>query len=92
MIYRYESHLLLKIEHFFQVYKDLENKTVDVGGWGDVDEAYKIIKICSDRFDQIENKPEDYLVFLYNILMLNKKKQYSVKSVAFLFTFVFIHF
>jgi inorganic pyrophosphatase len=40
------------------VYKDLENKTVDVGGWGDVDEAYKIIKICSDRFDQIENKPE----------------------------------
>jgi inorganic pyrophosphatase len=35
---------------------DLENKTVDVGGWGDVDEAYKIIKICSDRFDQIEKK------------------------------------
>jgi inorganic pyrophosphatase len=34
------------------LYKDLENKTVDVGGWGDVDEAYKIIKICSDRFDQ----------------------------------------
>jgi inorganic pyrophosphatase len=30
---------------------------------GDVDEAYKIIKICSDRFDQIENKPE--MVFLY---------------------------
>jgi inorganic pyrophosphatase len=51
-------HLLKEIEHFFQVYKDLENKTVDVGGWGDVDEAYKIIKICSDRFDQIENKPE----------------------------------
>jgi inorganic pyrophosphatase len=49
---------LKEIEHFFQVYKDLENKTVDVGGWGDVDEAYKIIKICSDRFDQIENKPE----------------------------------
>jgi hypothetical protein len=72
------------------LYKDLENKTVDVGGWGDVDEAYKIIKICSDRFDQIENKPEDY--FFLNILMLNKKKQYSVKSVAFLFTFCFIHF
>jgi inorganic pyrophosphatase len=34
-----------EIEHFFQVYKDLENKTVDVGGWGG-DEAYKIIKIC----------------------------------------------
>jgi inorganic pyrophosphatase len=25
---------LKEIEHFFQVYKDLENKTVDVGGWG----------------------------------------------------------
>jgi inorganic pyrophosphatase len=36
-------HLLKEIEHFFQVYKDLENKTVDVG-WGDVNEAYEIIK------------------------------------------------
>jgi inorganic pyrophosphatase len=35
---------LKEIEHFFQVYKDLENKTVDVGGWGDVDEAYKSLK------------------------------------------------
>jgi inorganic pyrophosphatase len=47
---------LLKVEHFFQVYKDLENKTVDVGGWGDVNEAYEIIKNCT-RFNQIENKP-----------------------------------
>jgi inorganic pyrophosphatase len=38
------------------VYKDLENKTVDVGGWGDVNEAYEIIKNCT-RFNQIENKP-----------------------------------
>jgi inorganic pyrophosphatase len=51
-------HLLKEIEHFFQVYKDLENKTVDVGGWGDRDEAYKILKECIDRFDAIENKPE----------------------------------
>jgi inorganic pyrophosphatase len=28
-------HLLKEIEHFFQVYKDLENKQVDVEGWGD---------------------------------------------------------
>jgi inorganic pyrophosphatase len=40
------------------VYKDLENKTVDVGGWGDV-KAKRIIKKCTERFDQIENKPED---------------------------------
>mgnify|MGYP003650426033 CR=1 FL=1 len=51
-------HLLKEIEHFFQVYKDLENKTVDVGGWGDVHEAYDIIRNCTERFDQIENKPE----------------------------------
>jgi inorganic pyrophosphatase len=37
-------HLLKEIEHFFQVYKDLENKQVDVEGWGDVNEAYAIIK------------------------------------------------
>jgi inorganic pyrophosphatase len=50
-------HLLKEIEHFFQVYKDLENKTVDVGGWGD-GEAYEIIRKCTKRFDDIENKPE----------------------------------
>lgn len=51
-------HLLKEIEHFFQVYKDLENKTVDVGGWGDVKEAQEILKQCIDRFNAIENKPE----------------------------------
>jgi inorganic pyrophosphatase len=35
----------------------LENK-VDVEGWGDVNEAYAIIKECTKRFDDIENKPE----------------------------------
>lgn len=49
-------HLLKEIEHFFQVYKDLENKRVDVEGWGDVNEAYDIIEKCINRFDQIENK------------------------------------
>ena len=35
-------HLIKEIEHFFQVYKDLENKKVDVEGWGDVNEAKEI--------------------------------------------------
>ncbi len=52
------AHLLKEIEHFFQVYKDLENKKVDVEGWGDVKEAREIIKQCVDRFEAIENKPE----------------------------------
>jgi inorganic pyrophosphatase len=51
-------HLIKEIEHFFQVYKDLENKKVDVEGWGDVNEARRIISECTTRFDQIENKPE----------------------------------
>jgi len=58
-------HLLKEIEHFFQVYKDLENKKVDVGGWGNVEEAYDIIKECTDRFEKIENKPEG--LFCINI-------------------------
>lgn len=51
-------HLVKEIEHFFQVYKDLENKQVDVEGWGDVNEARDIIKKCVERFAAIENKPE----------------------------------
>jgi inorganic pyrophosphatase len=52
------SHLLKEIEHFFQVYKDLEQKKVDVEGWGDVNEAKEIIEKCVNRFANIENKPE----------------------------------
>lgn len=51
-------HLLKEIEHFFQVYKDLENKKVDVGGWGDVHKANQIIDECIERFEKIENKTE----------------------------------
>jgi inorganic pyrophosphatase len=51
-------HLLKEIEHFFEVYKDLENKKVDVQGWGDVKEAQEILKQCVDRYNAIENKPE----------------------------------
>ncbi|MCR5863302.1 inorganic diphosphatase [Flavobacterium sp. J372] len=50
-------HLLKEIEHFFQVYKDLEQKKVDVEGWGDVNEAHAIIDECIARFASMENKP-----------------------------------
>jgi inorganic pyrophosphatase len=49
-------HLLKEIEHFFKVYKDLEQKKVDVEGWGDVNEAKDIIEKCVDRFNNLENK------------------------------------
>ena len=37
-------HRLKEIEHFFQVYKDLEEKKVDTGGWGNAEEAIKIYR------------------------------------------------
>ncbi|WP_461533770.1 inorganic diphosphatase [Sinomicrobium sp.] len=51
-------HQIKEIEHFFQVYKDLEQKKVDVGGWGDVNEAYDIIDACIERFKAVQNKEE----------------------------------
>ena len=49
-------HLVREIEHFFQVYKDLEKKKVDVGGWGNADEAIKIYHECVKRYDESEHK------------------------------------
>lgn len=43
-------HLIKEIEHFFRVYKDLEEKKVDVGGWGNADEAKEIVQLCIQRF------------------------------------------
>ncbi|MEL6917057.1 MAG: inorganic diphosphatase [Bacteroidota bacterium] len=45
-------HLIKEIEHFFKVYKDLEKKKVDVGGWGDVQEAKEIVAKCIARFKE----------------------------------------
>ncbi len=50
------QHQLKEIEHFFQVYKDLEEKKVDVGGWGDVSEAYEIVDNCTKRYEISEHK------------------------------------
>jgi inorganic pyrophosphatase len=46
--------MIKEIEHFFKVYKDLEKKKVDVGGWGDADEAREIIKQCVERFENFD--------------------------------------
>ena len=50
------QHQVKEIEHFFQVYKDLEEKKVDVGGWGNAKEAVKIYEECVIRYDQSEHK------------------------------------
>ena len=49
-------HRLKEIEHFFQVYKDLEEKKVDVGGWGNAEEARKIYNECVKRYNESEHK------------------------------------
>lgn len=50
------AHLKKEIEHFFQVYKDLEKKKVDVGGWGDANEAQEILEKCINRYQASEAK------------------------------------
>lgn len=45
-------HLIKEIEHFFKVYKDLEKKKVDVGGWGKADEALEIYRQCVKRYHE----------------------------------------
>ena len=44
------NHLLRKIAYFFQHYKDLENKKVEVGYFYNKEEALKIYKDSLDRY------------------------------------------
>jgi inorganic pyrophosphatase len=55
-------HLIQEIEHFFQVYKDLEKKKVDVGGWGDVYQARAIVTSSSERFKQSNPEENDFSI------------------------------
>lgn len=48
-------HRLKEIEHFFQVYKDLEEKKVDVGGWGNAEEARAIYHKTVRRYQESEH-------------------------------------
>jgi len=43
-------HLLLEIEHFFSVYKELEAKTTRISGWEDATEARKMVSECQARY------------------------------------------
>jgi inorganic pyrophosphatase len=43
-------HLLKEIEHFFKIYKDLENKPTKVYGWDNRDAAVEIIKQSFERY------------------------------------------
>jgi inorganic pyrophosphatase len=43
-------HRLVEIEHFFNTYKLLENKEVDVVGWRDRDRALEVLRGDRDRW------------------------------------------
>ena len=45
------QHLLKEIEHFFERYKDLEGKRVQILGWEKSDVAMRIIRESIDRYD-----------------------------------------
>ncbi|MBN1156793.1 inorganic diphosphatase [Candidatus Woesearchaeota archaeon] len=44
-------HLLKEIEHFFSVYKALEEKKVEIRGWKNKARALKVIKEAKQRYD-----------------------------------------
>lgn len=44
------QHLLKEIEHFFKIYKELENKKTGVEGWHDYNAAVKVIRESQEAF------------------------------------------
>ena len=44
------DHLLQEIEHFFEVYKELERKETHTRGWGDREEAATVIEDARERY------------------------------------------
>jgi inorganic pyrophosphatase len=49
-------HILLEIEHFFQVYKELEKKKTGIEGWEDVEKAWEVIRRAQARYREQESK------------------------------------
>ncbi|MGQ0815576.1 MAG: inorganic diphosphatase [Gemmatimonadota bacterium] len=47
-------HYLREVEHFFEVYKELEGKVTEVIGWGDVERAHEVIADCLVRYNTIK--------------------------------------
>lgn len=45
-----QPHVLREIEHFFSVYKNLEEKETKVLGWKDRETAYEVIRSSHERF------------------------------------------
>ena len=48
-------HLLLEIEHFFSIYKELESKRTRIKGWEDAGRARKIVSESQERYRKQSN-------------------------------------
>lgn len=46
------AHVLKEIEHFFRVYKDLENKETHIEGWKDAAFAAQLYEECITRYQE----------------------------------------
>ena len=45
-------HLLREIEHFFEVFKELEERSIETRGWAGAEEAQKVLGGAIARFEQ----------------------------------------
>lgn len=45
-------HFQAKVRHYFERYKDLQNKEVSITGWGDVDEAYGAVDTAISNYQR----------------------------------------
>jgi inorganic pyrophosphatase len=50
-------HLLDEVGHFFSIYKDLEQKKVDVEGFGSKEEALKQLESDRERYRTMDDRP-----------------------------------
>jgi inorganic pyrophosphatase len=49
---RLYPHLLLEIEHFFSIYKELEAKSTRIVGWKDAQQARTTVSECESRYQE----------------------------------------
>ncbi|WP_338970511.1 inorganic diphosphatase [Spiroplasma endosymbiont of Labia minor] len=50
------KHLKDEIENFFLQYKALQNKKVQINGWGDETEAFKELEECKERYQEYKDR------------------------------------
>lgn len=55
-------HLTREIKHFFTVYKDLENKEVTIGDWGDENEAKELVEKAIKRYEESDKEKNNFSI------------------------------